>query len=224
MVTSTLMIKKNKIRSGLQFRLLTDTLDQTRAFQTVTGSSFYFIHLKLSAAAAHKQFPHCRIISHYLIFSYSMSTTNKPAENRIKFRLYICNFPSLRASVFFLIKGIPLQLCVQSRETVQTGSVHSLFSKRISFFKVQREGQNRKTMLGMTATSWMFETSSAVWIRRLYMGCLVSLPFLFRSTACKIRGRILIKYRSVESRRWVLDGVMKQGHMGSLKRWRVNEI
>lgn len=31
----------------------------------------------------------------------------------------------------------------------------------------------------------MFETSSAVWISRLYMGCLVSLPFLFRSTACK---------------------------------------
>lgn len=36
-------------------------------------------------------------------------------------------------------------------------------------------------------TSWMLVTSSAVWIRRLYIGCLVSLPFLFRSTACRIR-------------------------------------
>lgn len=37
-----------------------------------------------------------------------------------------------------------------------------------------------------TVTSWMLETSSAVWISRLYMGCLVSLPFLFRSTACNV--------------------------------------
>lgn len=36
-------------------------------------------------------------------------------------------------------------------------------------------------------TSWMLVTSSAVWIRRLYIGCLVSLPFLFRSTACGIQ-------------------------------------
>lgn len=41
-------------------------------------------------------------------------------------------------------------------------------------------------MPSSTVTSWMLETSSAVWISRLYMGCLVSLPFLFRSTACNI--------------------------------------
>lgn len=41
-------------------------------------------------------------------------------------------------------------------------------------------------MPSSTVTSWMLETSSAVWISRLYMGCLVSLPFLFRSTACNV--------------------------------------
>lgn len=41
-------------------------------------------------------------------------------------------------------------------------------------------------MPSYTVTSWMLETSSAVWISRLYMGCLVSLPFLFRSTACNV--------------------------------------
>lgn len=41
-------------------------------------------------------------------------------------------------------------------------------------------------MQSSTVTSWMLETSSAVWISRLYMGCLVSLPFLFRSTACNV--------------------------------------
>lgn len=41
-------------------------------------------------------------------------------------------------------------------------------------------------MASSTVTSWMLETSSAVWISRLYMGCLVSLPFLFRSTACNV--------------------------------------
>lgn len=41
-------------------------------------------------------------------------------------------------------------------------------------------------MQNSTVTSWMLETSSAVWISRLYMGCLVSLPFLFRSTACNV--------------------------------------
>lgn len=69
-------------------------------------------------------------------------------------------------------------------------------------------------MPSSTVTSWMLETSSAVWISRLYMGCLVSLPFLFRSTACNVD---MCNDKTQSDSRDVLeegDGVMKEGEPG----------